>query len=129
MEKTKEQTEFESYSGMYQQGDLVYCNDVEEELTKEQAIELFKNNEDIVIMAAGAGNFREVFTTLGFQEVELILGGGSGCDCTFGIKNEQGWFVGQQEPISPMCGYRYVISDLIECCETLDQLSKKIEDF
>jgi hypothetical protein len=130
MEKTKEQIMDEAATGMCQHGELVYCNDGMDKITKEQAMALLKNNEDIVIKAAGAGNHREVFTTLGFQEVECIIAMDSDGTCSFGVKNEQGWFVGQQEPVGYNGdGYRYLISPLVECCETLEKLNDAVADF
>lgn len=130
MIKTNEQKMAEAATGLYQTGDLVFFDENERELTKEQAVELLNSdNDNVIVPAAGAGSYREVFSSLGFQEVEVVCSQASAGDWTFGVKNERGWFAGQQENNYPSIGFRYVISPLIDCCQTLEELVEKIESF
>lgn len=127
MKKTKKQTMCEQATGCYQQNELVYYNDSGEIVLTEQATILLRDNQPIEIPAAGAGNFEEVFTSLGFSEVKVIDWTSSAGDWTFGVKNEDGWFIGTQEHRYPLQGYRYMISDIILCCDTFEQLCENME--
>jgi hypothetical protein len=129
MTKTHEQKMAEEATGLYQTGDLVFFDNDGKKLTKEQAIELLNSNDDVIVPSAGAGSYREVFSSLGFQEVEVVYSQASAGDWTFGIKNDNGWVVGQQENNYPATGFRYVISPMIDCCQTFEELVEKVETY
>lgn len=127
MDKQIEQKMCEEATGCNQQGKLVYYNEEGEKITLKQASELLQTNQLIEIPAAGSGNYREVFTSLGFEEVEVIDWTSSAGDWTFGVKNENGWYMAVQENRYPYHGFKYMISDIIGELETFEELCKEIE--
>jgi len=127
MKKTYEKKMSEQATGCVQQGKIVYFKEGGEKITLKQAAELLQNNEVVEVPSAGAGSFREIFTDLGFDEVEVICWSSSAGDWTFGVKNDVGWFVAIQENRYPYHGFKYSVSDLVLPCETFEQLCEEME--
>ena len=127
MKNSKEKKMCEQATGCGQQGGLVFYAEGGEKITLEKAKEIIRENELIEIPAAGAGNFREVFSALGFEEVEVYDWTSSAGDWSFGVKNEYVWFAAWQENRYPYNGFRYCISSDVMPCNTFEELVEEIE--
>jgi len=129
MEKSIEKTMCEDATGCTQKGCIVYYDDKGNKLSKNRAIELLNDGETIEVPSAGVGNYREIFTDLGFEEVKVIDWTSSAGDWGFGVKNNHGWFVASQENRYPYHGFRYSINYMTICCETFEKLCKMVENY
>ena len=127
MKHTKEKHICEQATGCEQKGALVLYDEEGDKITLEQAAALIRDNQIIEIPAAGAGSFKEIFTALGFEDVEVIDWTSSAGDWSFGVKNEYAWFAAWQENRYPYHGFRYSISSDVMPCETFEQLCEEIE--
>ena len=127
MKDITEKESCEQSTGCGQHGELVFFAEGGEKITLEKAKELIRENEIIEIPAAGAGNFREVFFALGFEEVKVHDWTNSAGDWSFGVKNEYVWFLAWQENRYPYHGFRYCISNEVMPCNTFEDLCEEIE--
>ena len=99
----------EAATGVVQRGKLNFQTRQGSISVKEAKRRIYAN-EEVAVPAAGAGSYDEVFSKLGFSEVELIESGSSAGDWTFGVKDNFGWRVAYQENRYPYFGYRYYIN-------------------
>ena len=127
MNKSAEQRMCEDATGCVQTGKMVYYDEDGNKVTQEQAAELLKNSKLVEIPSAGAGNYSGIFTSLGFEEVEVIDWTSSAGDWTFGVKNEDGWFMAFQENRYPYYGFKYSVSQGYGGFATFEDLCKEIE--
>ena len=128
MEKFKEKQMCEEATGCVQQGKITYYKEGGEKITPKQAVYLLKNNKLIEVPSAGAGSYKEIFTSLGFEEVKVIDWTSSAGDWAFGVKNDIGWFLAFQENRYPYHGFKYSINTLILPCLTFEDLCNVMEE-
>jgi len=128
MDNPVEKQMSEQATGCFQHGSLVYYDETGTKITPKQAEDLLKTNQQIEVPSAGAGSYKEIFTSLGFEEIEIIDSTSSAGDWTLGVKNCYGWFVAVQENRYPYHGFKYSISDLIVCFGTFEDLCKEVEE-
>ncbi len=125
--KANEQKMCEDMTGCSQKGELKYYSTESKEgtlITKKEATELLQNGKEIAIPQAGAGNYTEVFTSLGFDDVKVVDWTSSAGDWAFGVKNEHGWFAAFQSHRYPFHGYIYTVNTDYGFFDTFDDLCK-----
>ena len=128
MKNTREKMMCEQATGCSQKGKLVFYDEGGDKISLAEAKDLIQSNQPVEVPGAGAGSFREVFTSLGFEEVETIDTTSSAGDWTIGVKNEYVWFVAWQENRYPYHGFRYCVSDYVMPCSTFEELCKEVEE-
>jgi hypothetical protein len=106
---TREQRMCEDATGVRQQGKLQFWNKDGQKITCKQAKEEIYKGNSIAVPGAGAGNYRRVFSLLGFTDVKVINWTSSAGDWEFGVKDETGWRIACQSNRYPYYGYEYTI--------------------
>ena len=126
MNNTQEKIMCETITGCSQQGKIVYYGESGEQISQNEAAIILRNNGIIEVPAAGSGNYREIFTALGFSEVEVIDLTSLAGNWTFGVLGEKGWLIAYQENRYPYHGFKYGIRDIV-ACETFEELCRIIQ--
>jgi hypothetical protein len=82
-------------------------NNVGEELTVEQAQDLFEQGGFIEVPNAGAGSYGDILKALGYKECKEIDWTSSAGDWTFAARDDEVWYIVYQSPRYPQFGYSY----------------------
>ena len=99
-----------------------YYADEHTVLTAEQAYDHMRAGEGVEVPNAGAGSYREFFTSVGFMDVESFDTGSSAGDWNFIVHDgvEGDWYPAFQSNRYPRYGFRYSVN-FDEGCETKEQ--------
>lgn len=109
------------YAGPINRGGQV--SDPGTELTPIEALEYLREDGCVGVPNAGAGSYREFFTSLGFEEVKVIEQCSSAGDWTFGVRLGLNWFIATQSNRHPYHGFNYSV-----CFETMAVSFKELCD-
>lgn len=112
----------EQATGCFQHGKLGQLYDCQgQQLTDEQAQDLFLDEQPIEVPNAGAGSYRAILKRLGFTAVELSESTSSAGDWTFVAFDGETWYPVWQSNRYPRHGFSYVLGRMMGC-ESKDQL-------
>ena len=128
MRNVMEKTVCEQATGCQQVGSIIFYDDKGNKISVKEAKKIIQDYGIVEVPQAGAGSFREVFDSLGFEEAEIVDSTSSAGDWGLGVKNEVGWFPAWQENRYPYNGFRYSINDSICPCRTFKQLCIEMEE-
>lgn len=92
-------------------------------VTPQEALEYLRDGGSVGVPNAGAGSYREFFTSLGFDEVKAIEQCSSAGDWTFGVRLGSDWFIAAQANRFPHHGFNYSV-----CFETAAPSFKELCD-
>ena len=110
-QKGKQQKVAEQATGCSQSGSIIYYDKEGNKITIKRAIELLNYGETVEVPSAGSGNYEQIFTQLGFEEVKVIDWSSSAGDWCFGVKDQDGWYPAFQENRYPYHGFKYSIGN------------------
>lgn len=85
----------------------LFYDDDGDVITTEQAQDLFLDEQIIAVPNAGAGSYKAVFASLGYQEVKPIEWGSSAGDWIFAIRDGDSWWIAFQSNRYPYHGFTY----------------------
>ena len=98
------------------------------ELTPVDAMDHLLNGNTVSVPNAGAGSYKDFFTSIGFNEVKTIDTTSSAGDWSFGVFDGFKWMLAFQSNRYPRCGFDYSYSWEM-CADTFEELCELTEIF